>query len=323
MKRMTELTRYEAWLQSHPNAAADLRAEITAALDDTGLSYDQVSVRIKSRHSFLEKLRNPAYPDYRDFDSAYDILGARVTTYHSSDIAQLLAVIRGLFDVQRVVDKTAQTAAAGSFGYSSQHVIIRSESLGGMLVEIQLRTVLQHAWAEFEHDIRYKNTQLSNHPQVDRAFTLAAGLIELADQQFDHIAAIVAEEVKDSEGMEIAAETLPAELSRLLGPEYPTSNVQYYSWGANMLAANGITTYGELRDLVTPAAVAELNEAMGYPYRPGQVRFLDDLLLFTYGRDHIRRTKDIGENTQTRPGRLGRRWQRLGQRTRGQAPGAV
>ena len=28
---------------------------------------------------------------------------------------------------------------------------------------IQVRTVLQHAWAEFEHDIRYKGTMPDEH----------------------------------------------------------------------------------------------------------------------------------------------------------------
>ena len=52
---------------------------------------------------------------------------------------------------------------------------------------MQIRTVLQHAWAEFEHDIRYKRSGEAPDPQIDRAFTLAAGLIELADQQFSAI----------------------------------------------------------------------------------------------------------------------------------------
>lgn len=46
-----------------------------------------------------------------------------------------------------------------------------------------MKTVLQHAWAEFEHDIRYKSSGDVN-PAINRAFTLASGLIELADDQF-------------------------------------------------------------------------------------------------------------------------------------------
>jgi hypothetical protein len=52
-------------------------------------------------------------------------------------------------------------------------------------------------------------------------------------------------------------------------------------------------------------------DAMDYGYAPGQVRLIDDLLLMVYGRDHIRRTVHIGDNPDSRPGRLGNRWQRL------------
>ena len=45
--------------------------------------------------------------------------------------------------------------------------------------------MLQHAWAEFEHAIRYKGTIPEEHaPDLDRRFTLAAGLLELADREF-------------------------------------------------------------------------------------------------------------------------------------------
>ena len=54
--------------------------------------------------------------------------------------------------------------------------------------QVQVRTVLQHAWAEFEHAIRYKGTIPEEHvPDLDRRFTLAAGLLELADREFTPI----------------------------------------------------------------------------------------------------------------------------------------
>ena len=55
-------------------------------------------------------------------------------------------------------------------------------------MQVQVRTVLQHAWAEFEHAIRYKGTIPEEHgPDLDRRFTLAAGLLELADREFSMI----------------------------------------------------------------------------------------------------------------------------------------
>lgn len=313
------LKNYDAWLRRHPNADEQLHDRIEDILEDAGLTYDRVSVRIKDRDSFKAKLANDNYPEYVDFNSAYDLLGIRVITFHSSEIPQLTEALSDEFDIVSIIDKAAENARAGRFGYASQHLIVRdpiADKHGPALLEIQLRTVLQHAWAEFEHDIRYKNRE-DVDPQINRAFTLAAGLIELADQQFDMIAEHL-EERKRAEierAAPIEAASLPGEISSLVGEKYPTSRSEYYSYAVEMLATHGITTHGQLADLLSEEHVAALEEAMNYPYRPGQVRLIDDMLLFTCGRDHIKKTVHIGKYTESRPGRLGNRWQKLGQTT--------
>lgn len=311
------LAAYDKWVADNPGIRQDIREVIQEALDDAGIAYDQVVVRIKDRVSFMAKVDNDNYPDYVDITSAYDILGARVITYHSSEIPQLLTVMEDLFHIENVVDKAAETARRGGFGYSSQHVIVRVPQLNDMLMEIQLRTVLQHAWAEFEHDVRYKSLSHNPNPEIQRAFTLAAGLIELADQQFDLIADAVDHpevQARYTEG-EIEESTLPRVLTSLLGENFPASKVAYYGYAVDMLAAHGITTYQQLADLLTPSHVESLLEAFNYPYSPGQVRFIDDMLLYIFGREHIRKTVHIGDEASSRPGRLGNRWQKLGQKT--------
>ena len=308
---MTHLQDYDEWLATHRSYVGDLRGRVIDELDDAGLAYDQVTIRIKDRDSFARKVASSALPDYVDFDSAHDIVGLRVITFHSSQIPQLVEVLSDLFDVERVIDKAAETAREGRFGYASQHLIVRD---GSQLIEIQLRTVLQHAWAEFEHDIRYKNPDQVD-PQISRAFTLAAGLIELADQQFDKIASIVEKTVEDGDEQQIEASHLPTLISRLAGEDYPTSRVDYYVLAVQMLQAHGITQVQQLKELLASDKLRLLQEAMNYKFHPGQVRLVDDMLLFTFGREHIRRTVHIGENSSSRPGRLGVRWQQLGQRS--------
>ncbi|MBC2680886.1 GTP pyrophosphokinase [Corynebacterium anserum] len=311
------LAQYDQWRDRYPTACADVRALIEDALDDAGITYDQVVVRTKERVSFLAKLTNPDYPNYTDIASAYDMLGARVITYHSSNIPQLLTVIENIFSVETVVDKAAETARRGGFGYASQHVIVRVPQLDNMLMEIQLRTVLQHAWAEFEHDIRYKNLSGSTNPEVQRAFTLAAGLIELADQQFDLIANRI-DQPTDASLLgpgPIDEVTLPRLLADILGENYPASKVAYYGYAVDMLAAHGITTNNQLLALLSKENLAKLHAAFAYPYPPGQVRVVDDMLLLTFGREHIKKTVHIGDDASSRPGRLGNRWQKIGQKT--------
>lgn len=320
------LHHYDVWLAEHPSVTDDIRRVLSEELNDAGISYDQVSVRIKDRRSFLTKLRNPDFPDYRDFESAHDVIGIRITVFTTSEIPLLVGVMRNLFAVEDVVDKAEKAKAEGTFGYASRHIIARVDperlpeltggtgsrtDLTGRLVEVQLRTVLQHAWAEFEHDIRYKNPDEDLPVEVHRAFTLAAGLIELADSQFDEIQHIVSSEVDAAEDAELSVTTLPGVLTMILGTTFPTSKADYYAFAVDMLAAHGITTIGELATLCDAENVSRLMDAMDYGYAPGQVRFIDDLLLMVYGRDHIRRTVHIGDTPDSRPGRLGNRWQRL------------
>ncbi|AIG64402.1 GTP pyrophosphokinase [Corynebacterium atypicum] len=313
--------RYHAFIQAHPDAAAEFAEAIEDVLTDAGVTFDRVVARVKAWKSLKQKAKRtradgtPQYPDpWRDI---HDVIGVRVTVFHSTEIPRAVTALTESFTVRRSVDKTAQTRISGTFGYGSHHLVLEADershdvteldSYHGMSFEVQIRTVLQHAWAEFEHDIRYKSNMGSPDPRVDRAFTLAAGLIELADQQFDQIAALQGAEVHAADDVELSAETLPGVLAVVGGTRYPRPRSDDYPWLNELLSANGITTVGQLRRLLTPADVDAVRRAMAYRYRPGQVRLIDDLLLARFGEGHIARTGDTGRRPKARPPRLRRR----------------
>ncbi len=52
--------------------------------------------------------------------------------------------------------------------------------------EIQLRSILQHAWAEIEHDLGYKG-EISVPDQYKRSFNRVSALLETADNEFDRL----------------------------------------------------------------------------------------------------------------------------------------
>ncbi|MBI9000824.1 GTP pyrophosphokinase family protein [Corynebacterium sp. CCM 9185] len=313
--------RYAEWVRAHPRAAGEFRDVIEELLAESGVTYDRVSVRVKEWRSLKAKAYKtdetgrPVYPD--PWDDIHDILGVRVTVYHSTEIPQVISVLREAFTVHRSVDKTAETRVSGSFGYGSHHLIVGVEGTSdataeladyaGLRFEVQVRTVLQHAWAEFEHDIRYKGGGKTLDPRVDRAFTLTAGLIELADQQFDLIASIQGDAPGDAGEVELSAETLPGVLAVLVGNRFPRSKFEYYVWLEEILAANGITTVGELKSLLDDADIDAVQRSMRYQFTPGQVRIIDDLLLRRFGREHIERTKKTGIRAASRAARLKQR----------------
>ena len=109
-------------------------------------------------------------------------------------------------------------------------------------MQVQLRTVLQHAWAEFEHDIRYKGTVPAEHAsEFDRRFTLAAGLLELADQEFSAIR----ERLRGAAPTETADDDpriAPRELAAFLAGQYADagwSRTDHYAWISGLLLELG------------------------------------------------------------------------------------
>ncbi|KQB85260.1 GTP pyrophosphokinase [Corynebacterium oculi] len=315
-------TTYHEWVRAHPDAAERFIDTIEELLSDAGVTYDRVVARIKAWPSLKAKARkrtadgNPLYPD--PWENIHDLIGVRVTTFHSTEIPVAINVLGQSFHVLRSVDKAAETKVAGDFGYGSHHLVLRVEEdsdeledYRGMVFEVQVRTVLQHAWAEFEHDIRYKSGADHLDPQVDRAFTLAAGLIELADQQFDQIAALKGSQVEAGDEVELTAETLPGVLAVLMESRFPRSRSDHYRWLQELLSAHGITKMAQLRDLLQESDIQAVRAAMKYRYRPSQVRIIDDLLLNRYGKEHIELTGGSGKRAEQRPHRLARRLKAL------------
>ena len=314
--------RYQEFCTRYPNAAADFLGAIEDVLSDAGLTYDHVTARVKEWRSLRSKSRKRRpdgmlmYP--HPWQDIHDLIGVRVTTYHSTEIPRIIEALTEVFEVRRSVDKTAQTRVSGSFGYGSHHLILRVpparvtpvlQAYAGRELEVQIRTVLQHAWAEFEHDIRYKRRGNTGKlaPEVDRAFTLAAGLIELADQQFDLIAA--QQSATDTTApidldVKFTAETLPGIIALLHGNTIPQSRLEHYHWLEELLHAHGLTTVAQLTELMSPANLEQVKTALHYTFQPGQVRIIDDLLLAAFGEEHIAKTGTTGKFPAQRPARL-------------------
>ncbi|MEY8577418.1 GTP pyrophosphokinase family protein [Corynebacteriaceae bacterium 6-324] len=302
---------YHEWVRVHPRAARDFRDAIEDLLNDAGIIFDRVAARVKGWPSLKAKAKKRnidgelMYPN--PWDDIQDIVGVRVNVFHSTVIPEAITIFGDSFEVIKSVDKAAETRVAGGFGYGSHHLVLRvtedMEDLAdfvGMRFEVQIRTVLQHAWAEFEHDIRYKQGLGAPSPQVDRLFTLAAGLIELADNQFDEIAALKDPAHHADSDIEISAETLPGILAVLLDGRFPRSRSEHYRWLADLLETNGITTMNQLENLLSERDIETVHDAMKYRFRPGQVRLIDDLLLNRFGQDHIEATGDTGTRRDRR-----------------------
>lgn len=271
-------------------AAEEYVATVTSILDEAGINYLTVTGRAKSVGSFAAKASRTVdgRPGYTDpLREITDQVGVRVITYVRSDVAAVAEVLGAQLTVIDDRDLGQETASEGRFGYASRHLLLARD---GGVAQVQVRTVLQHAWAEFEHDIRYKGTVPAEHARdFDRRFTLAAGLLELADQEFTTIrerlrgGAVTPPEV-ESEGVS------PQELAAYLAGQYPDaewSRTDHYAWIAGLLPELGITTLAELGDALAGVDSVAITEHLAYKYPPGAVRRLDDALISAFGETYV------------------------------------
>jgi len=277
----------------HPDlvrAAQETATLIGTILDEAGINYLTIDGRAKSIASFAEKATRtdadgPLYPD--PLTDIGDQLGIRVITYVRDDVEAVAGLLAEQLTVLDDRDLGELTASQGRFGYASRHLQLEVD---GRVVQVQLRTVLQHAWAEFEHDIRYKGTVPPEHAsEFDRRFTLAAGLLELADQEFSAIrdrlrGAAPADAVDDDPRI------APSELAAFLAGQYDDagwSRTDHYAWISGLLLELGITTFDELADVLRTTDDEPIRSRMDYRYPPGAVRRLDDALLYRFGEQYL------------------------------------
>lgn len=155
-----------------------------------------VTHRVKGLDSAVKKITE-SNGKYRSFTDLHDMLGARVITYLASDVERAVAALRSEFQVDetRSSDKQAMMDP-DRFGYVSYHLVVKLSSKRSTLpewapyqdiyFEIQVRSILQHAWASIEHDRGYKPASGLPADQK-RAFARIAGLLEIADQEFDRV----------------------------------------------------------------------------------------------------------------------------------------
>ena len=162
-------------------------------LNENDIKVLSVSYRIKDKDSFVEKIDRKKYE--KPFDEIEDICGIRIICYYQSDVDKIAEIISNEFEVLENQDKE-ELLEADQFGYRSTHFIVKIKKgwlqapnyrgLEDLKAEIQIRTVLMHAWAEIEHKLAYKKA--SHVPkQFKRKLSRISAKLEEADEQFEEL----------------------------------------------------------------------------------------------------------------------------------------
>ncbi|MCH8011514.1 MAG: (p)ppGpp synthetase [Candidatus Marinimicrobia bacterium] len=154
----------------------------------------QIDSRTKSFESLLNKIITK--DKYNALNEITDIVGIRVITYLESEVNTVNALIRKEFDIDEGNSIDKRLLQSNKFGYRSLHLVASLDEsrlnlteyrrYKGLKFEIQIRSILQHAWAEIEHDLGYKGRSSIPDSSV-RSFNRMAALLESADIEFDRL----------------------------------------------------------------------------------------------------------------------------------------
>ncbi|MBI9102319.1 MAG: tetratricopeptide repeat protein [Spirochaetales bacterium] len=146
--------------------------------------------RVKTFHSWYAKLLKTAAS--RNHDSGEivitDIMGIRIVCPFLEEVKTASALLEKLFYVDEVDVKGADYPYQ-FFGYESVHYLIRvpGESDSGGICEVQVRTILQEAWAEVEHELVYKSDFSPLDEPLKRKLAALNANLTLSDIMFQEI----------------------------------------------------------------------------------------------------------------------------------------
>ena len=301
-----DLKRWVDEFDARQQTFEDLRVEVENALrtaitvvdpeEDAAITTQLFKVhdlrsRVKKCKSFLDKILLKRYTD--PFNEMRDIVGARVVCLFLDDLPKIDNIIREMFDVKHSQDKTKE-AGPDKFGYRAVHYDCKIkpshsgphyDHIKEIWFEIQVRTILQDAWAVVEHILGYKGPH--SIPDESRAdFSALVGLFHLADKTFQQLRDAATQQDVDAKtevaeatgGQDITASptavpigdiglnrSIVKALLRQLYPYREPSLDWQYSQFVEELAAVGVTGINQLHRLLISGHVSALRSEEANP----------------------------------------------------------
>lgn len=186
---------YAAELSRYVRAAIELEAVVINALKGVGVPIHLVTARAKEIASLRRKVRRKRYQ--HPATEVTDLIAVRVITYFGHDIDRVERELRGQLEISERKSRDARKGLAEDrFGYRSVHLIARlrpallptgKSAIGRRWFEVQIRSILDHAWSEIEHEAVYKSGV--NYPAaIKRRFKALAAALEVLEDTFSALA---------------------------------------------------------------------------------------------------------------------------------------
>jgi len=308
--RSEAIREYQQKRQLYKRYAEQIKAILRESLNRARIRIASVEERAKTVDSFADKASepsstNPNLPKYPiPIKDITDLAGVRIITFFPRAVDEVDGIIESEFEVIEKSDKSDILREEERFGYQSVHYLVKLKAnrialpeycqFDGLIAEIQVRTILQHAWAEIEHDIQYKSVEIIP-TEIHRRFIALAGLIEIADREFqaiqdadNELTQKARESVEEGrlEEIEITPDALKAYLDKKLGSDGRVS-AWSYEWEARILRKMGFTNFSQIDECISGFDDDQISRIV-WGNRQGQLNRFDGILLAGMGENYIK-----------------------------------
>jgi ppGpp synthetase/RelA/SpoT-type nucleotidyltranferase len=170
---------------------AKAKSLIEECLDDAKIRYQSVQARVKAKKKLRDKYSNPE-KNYGRLDDITDLVGLRIITYYEDEVDLAAEVIRREFEIDLENSADRRNSEPDRFSYHAINYVCHhsAQRLGsveyrrfsGLRCEIQITSILRHAWSEIEHD--WYDLRDAFPAEIKRRFYRMAALLEVAESEF-------------------------------------------------------------------------------------------------------------------------------------------
>lgn len=195
---------YENNKDNYKKAADYVKKQICFTLKEHNIIPAYIKSRTKDANSAYDKAkkyeikngeRTLKYTDPKN--QIMDFAGVRVVLYLPFELEAVINIFENLFKddiLEKESENKLDKLGKNTVGYLSVHYVLKLNpkeaiyrELKGLKCEVQIRTILEDAWAQIFHDRLYKNYYLTN-PKAERQVNLLSGSLELIDDKINDLA---------------------------------------------------------------------------------------------------------------------------------------
>jgi ppGpp synthetase/RelA/SpoT-type nucleotidyltranferase len=166
--------------------------KVSQQLHKNGLKFSTKS-RIKNIESLCVKITQLENQNTGKNEKIKDLLGLRIIVPFLEDVEHIISILQNNFHLIEI-ERKSEGLSYREFAYDSVHLILSIDKENIIFpqycisgCEIQIRTILQDAWAEVEHELIYKSDLRFYNESIRKKLAALNASLTLSDMIFQEI----------------------------------------------------------------------------------------------------------------------------------------